>query len=225
MERAEDPRLVRVREVFDAWARAGRAERMEQGHGIVARRAFERLYLPRDGWYLDIGCGNGYTVRWAAEAAPEGWAVGIDLSAEMVEGARRMSAHLSNVEFQQTSFPETRLPHGCFDSIFSMEVLYYLPDLNAALEEIRRLLIPEGRFTCVVDYYTENEASHRWPEEVGLEMTLLDTAGWRRALERAGLEVLLQERLRLEPQETTAGWRVTEGSLLTLARRPEADRA
>ena len=220
MREAEDPRIVQLREVFDTWARDGRAEGMERGHGFAARRAFELLELPPDGWYLDVGCGNGYTVRWAAAAAPDGWAVGIDVSPAMVERARAASPAFPNIEFQVASFPDSALPHGCFDAVLSMEVVYYLPDLEAALREIARLLIPGGRFACVVDYYAENVASHSWPEDVGVEMTLLDADGWRRALERAGLRVEVQERVKQPPAPGLADWKVQEGSLLTVASRP-----
>ena len=220
MREAEDPRIVQLREVFDGWARDGRAEGMERGHGVAARRAFELLELPRDGWYLDVGCGNGYTVRWAAEAAPDGWAVGIDLSPAMVDRARSASRGFPNVELQVASFPDTTLPHGCFDAVLSMEVVYYLPDMDAALREIARLLVPGGRFACVVDYYEENVASHRWPDELGVEMTLLDAVGWRRALERVGLQVTVQERVTQPAAAGLADWKVEQGSLLTLAHRP-----
>ena len=221
MQEAEDPRTVRLREVFEAWAREGRAEGMERGHGAAARRGFELLELPREGWYLDVGCGNGYSVRWAAGAAPDGWAVGIDLSPAMVARARAASTAYANVEFQVAAFPATTLPHGCFDAVLSMEVVYYLPDLDDALREIARLLVPGGRFACIVDYYQENAASHGWPDDLGLEMTLLDTAGWRQAIERAGLAVDRQERVTVAEASDKDAWKRTAGSLLTLAHRPE----
>lgn len=221
MQEAEDPRIARLRDVFEAWAREGRAEGMEHGHARAARRAFDLLELPREGWYLDVGCGNGYSVRWAAETAPDGWAVGIDLSPAMVERARAASVAFPNVEFQVASFPDTSLPHGCFDAVLSMEVIYYLPDMDDALREIARLLVPGGRFACIVDYYEENVASLRWPEDVGVEMTLLDAAGWRQAIERAGLLVAAQEQVTQPAGDGPTDWKATVGSLLTLARRPE----
>jgi hypothetical protein len=72
----------------------------------------------------------------------------------------------------------------------------------------------------VVDYYEENVASHRWPEDVGVEMTLLDAEGWRRAMERVGLLVAVQERVTQPAAAGLADWKVQEGSLLTLAHRP-----
>jgi len=220
----KDPQaqIRKVATVFDAWARAGRAEGMERGHGPAARRAFEKLALTRYGWYLDIGCGNGYTVRWAACTAPAGRAIGIDVSPEMVRLARELSRDLPNVEFRKGAFPQTDLPAECFEAIFSMEVFYYLPDLDRALAEVRRLLVPGGRFACVVDYYGENPESHSWPADLGVPMRLLDSAGWRDAFARAGLEGIEQERIRLTAEEASAPWKVSEGSLLTLGRRPDS---
>jgi len=211
--------LNRIQQVFDDWARSGKAEGMERGHGPAARQAFDSLRLHPRSRYLDIGCGNGYTVRWAARAALLGHAVGVDLSEEMVAKARELSFGIPNVEFVAGDFPAVDLGDEGFDAILSMETFYYFPDLIAALTRVRELLRPGGSFACVVDYYGENAASHAWPEEVGVPMTLLDGAGWADAFRRAGLAVTEQRRVRLPADQATAGWKVTEGSLLTLGRR------
>ena len=221
MTQRDNGQLERVRDVFDDWAVRGRAKGMAESHTPFVRPAFELLELAPDARYLDIGCGNGYTVRWAAQAAPRGRAVGIDLSEEMVTLARRLSAGSDNVEFHQCAFPEHPLPHAGFDVVLSMEVFYYLPDMGAALEETLRLLAPGGRFACMVDFYGENEASHPWPEDVGVAMTLLDSAGWRGALVDAGFDVVDQRRMRVPADEASEPWKATEGSLLTLGMRPE----
>lgn len=211
--------MSKVIELFDEWARNGRADGMERGHERAARMAFDRLKLQRRGRYLDIGCGNGYTVRWAAGAAAEGLAVGLDASSEMIDLARRESAGISNAEFVAGSFPDVTPPGGPYDAIFSMEVFYYLPDLDAAMKGVHDLLRPGGRFACVVDFYGENEASHNWPADLGVPMTLLDASGWSDAFLRAGLPVIEQRRLRTPRELATDEWKAIEGSLLTLGRR------
>ncbi|MDH3495529.1 MAG: class I SAM-dependent methyltransferase [Gemmatimonadota bacterium] len=227
-------RVARVRAVFDEWAQGDRADRMADSHWPVARRALERLALARDARFLDIGCGNGSAVRWAAAAAPGGRVVGIDVSPEMIALAKRLSARLPNTEFRVAMFgargglaglaPDgTGNPVGLFDAIFSMEVFYYLPDLDAALGETLDLLVPGGRFACAVDFYGENVASHSWPDDLGVEMTLLDQAGWQAAFERAGFVHVSQERIRQpEPAESDGppDWKVTHGTLLTMGERP-----
>lgn len=197
--------------MFDDWARRGRAEGMERSHARAARRAFERLAV-RDGErYLDIGCGNGYSLPWAvAEGAT---AVGLDVSPEMIERARR---GVPGAELHVATFPDHGLARGSFDAVFSMEVFYYLPDLPAGLREARALLRDGGRFACVVDFYRENEASHSWPEELGLSLALLSKTAWRDAFAAAGFAAIEQERVRVPlPPGQPATWKHTEGSLLT----------
>lgn len=214
----------RVRTVFDDWAVRGRAEGMERGHGPVARKAFHHLGLKPDSWYLDIGCGNGYTVRWAAEDVPNGKAFGIDVAPEMIARARGLSRGTANAEFQLATFPEHDLPLGRFDAMFSMEVLYYLPSLSQALEEVVRLLKPGGRFVSVVDFYEENPASHSWPADVGVAMRLLSAAQWRAAFEGAGLKVTEQGRVTLPPEQASEAWKVDVGSLMTVGRSESGGR-
>ena len=208
--------MADLTELFDAWAVNGRAEGMEQGHAIPARMAIDRLRLEPASSFLDIGCGNGYAVRWAAEASPRGRAVGIDAAPAMIERARAASARYPHAEFHVASFPSVPFADRSFDAIFSMEAFYYFPDLDAALRRVAALLRPAGRFACVVDFYLENAASHSWPDDLGVPMTLLDAAGWAAAFRKAGLSVHEQARLRTPPEQASAPWKHLEGSLLTL---------
>ncbi|MDA1196083.1 MAG: class I SAM-dependent methyltransferase [Planctomycetota bacterium] len=210
----------RVRAIFDDWAERGRAEGMEYGHAFAARMGFRALELAAGQRYLDVGCGNGYTVRWAAPLVAE--AIGLDLSPAMVARARAASTDFEQVAFHEAAFPVHELEPASFHGVFSMEVLYYLPDVDAALRAIHDLLVPGGRFACVVDYYRENEASHSWPDDLGCPMTLLSMTGWRGAFQGADLEVLDQQCIQqpLLPGESP-GWKHAQGSLLTLGRRRE----
>ncbi|MEM9075028.1 MAG: class I SAM-dependent methyltransferase [Myxococcota bacterium] len=211
-----DTQVDRVRELFDTWAQTGRAEGMEKGHTPTARPAFDRLEVSAEQHYLDIGCGNGYTVRWAAAIDPTVQAIGIDLSEEMVLRARSQTK-ADNARFIHAPFPLPLLKAKTFDAIFSMEVFYYLPDLPWALVSVGRLLKPGGRFACVVDYYEENPASHSWPEDVGVAMNRLSKVQWRDAMSEVGLEVIEQTQL-CDP--AAEGWKRDVGSLLTVAQRP-----
>lgn len=213
--------LLRVRDVFDELAETGRASSPEHGPGVTARRAFDALGVAPGQHFLDIGCGSGYAVRWAAQVAPSVDALGLDVSAQMIALARALTSGLPNARFRRASFPQIDLEPHHYDAIFSMETFHYLADLPAGLEAVRELLVPGGRFACVVDYYRENAASHGWPEELGVAMHLLSAAEWRAAFEDAGLEVVQQERLHApHVPGTPQTWKHTEGSLLTLGRWP-----
>lgn len=214
--------IDKVAAVFDTWADAGRAEGMERGHEPTARPAFSRLQVGSGSRYLDIGCGNGYTVRWAAAAGAS--ASGIDASPKMIERARAQSG--DTARFDVAQFPNhglAALAADSLDAIFSMEVFYYLPDVNDALREVARLLGPGGRFMCVVDFYEENTASHGWPQDLGVPMHLLSAPGWSAAFESAGLVVEDQGRLRAATGPADEpGWKQEQGSLFTLGRKQPA---
>ena len=220
---SEQEHIDAVRDLFDQWSSNGRAEGMESGHTPMARPAFERLSVRAGHHYLDIGCGNGYTVRWAAELDPSIQAIGIDLSEGMVDHARGLSTHLPNTRFINAPFPLPILKAQAFDAIFSMEVFYYLPNLQWSLISTLRLLKPGGLFACIVDFYTENPASHGWPEDIGIDLNLLSEAEWREQMIDVGFEIVEQGRLYApERPDAPSDWRQTHGSLLTLVRRPAA---
>ena len=213
--------LDSVQRVFNDWATNGRADSMEQGHTINARRAFERLNLQPGQHYMDIGCGNGYSVRWAAETEPTISAVGIDVSEEMIRYSRQLSENHGNTRFIHAPLPVPELKPNCFDAIFSMEVLYYLEDLQWGIQHVHRLLKPGGLFVSTIDFYTENPASHGWPEAVGLTMNLLSKDEWKKSFEHVGLEVVEQAQLKhpvVPGKEVT--WEHEVGSLMTLVRKP-----
>ena len=216
---SERDHIIKVGDIFDDWSSNGRAEAMEAGHTPMAKMAFDRLGLALDQTYLDIGCGNGYSVRWAASAGPLVQAIGVDASEEMIARARNLSSDVPGTRFIQTAFPSPILRDETFDAIFSMEAFYYLPDLHDSLTQVRRLLKPGGHFACVVNFYEENPVSHSWPQDLGVEMHLLSEPGWKAALQDAGLHVIEQAILVPENDEETGGHGL--GSLMTLAQRPD----
>jgi SAM-dependent methyltransferase len=207
-----------VTAVFDDWATKGRAEGMERGHGPSARRAFELLEVGAGQRYLDIGCGNGYTVRWAHAAGAE--AIGFDAAPEMIARARLAAPEC---RFEVVRFPEHPLEPETIDAIFSMEVFYYLPSVAAGMRAAFELLRPGGRFACIVDFYGENEASHSWATDLDLPLSLLTEGEWRETAAAAGFTDISQQRLRAElvPGEAPT-WKHEQGSLLTLGHKPRA---
>ncbi len=181
--------------LFDDWALRGRAEGMEAGHSPRALQALRAIPLEAGQRALDLGCGNGWATRWIkAEVGPKGSAAGLDASLEMVARAIGASRHLDGLEFVVGSFDALPWADASFDHVFSFEALYYAPDLDAALAELRRVLKVGGSATIGTDFYAEHTASHAWPEQLGIPMELLSAEGWAARLEMAGLRVVDQFR-------------------------------
>ena len=134
--------------VFDAEDRPHN-ERFRAATGVTAR---DRV--------LDIGCGTGQSTRDAARAATAGSALGIDLSAQMLEHARRVSREegLTNVGFEQADAQVHPFPAGGFDIAISRFGSMFFDDPVAAFGNIGRALRAGGRLVLLVWQARERNA-------------------------------------------------------------------
>jgi SAM-dependent methyltransferase len=101
---------------------------------------------------VDLGCGGGLDVFLAAaRVGPAGKAIGIDMTPEMLELARRNAAKaaggkpLTNVEFHRATIDDLPLPDASVDCVISNCVINLAPDKPAVFREIARVLKPGGR--------------------------------------------------------------------------------
>ncbi len=97
---------------------------------------------------LDIGCGAGVdTILASMMAGPTGNVVGVDIVPEMLQQAENnlMMTDLKNVSFKKTSGEKLPYPVDTFDAVISNGVINLIPDKEAALTEIIRVLKPGGR--------------------------------------------------------------------------------
>jgi arsenite methyltransferase len=95
---------------------------------------------------VDLGCGGGLDVFLAADkVGPTGRAIGIDMTPEMLELARRNSAGRENVEFYQATINTLPLPDASVDCVISNCVINLAADKPAVFREIVRVLKPGGR--------------------------------------------------------------------------------
>ncbi|WP_329282059.1 class I SAM-dependent methyltransferase [Streptomyces sp. NBC_01451] len=106
---------------------------------------------PRDR-VLDIGCGSGQSTREAARAAIAGSALGVDVSAPMLERARLLSDDqgLANVTYQQADAQVHRFPEARFDLCISRFGTMFFADPVAAFANIGRALRPGARLVLLV---------------------------------------------------------------------------
>ena len=71
---------LELREEFNRWAEAGRAEEMEQHHVPIVEPTLALMDLRPADHILDVGCGSGWLVRRLAALVPKGSVTGIDVS-------------------------------------------------------------------------------------------------------------------------------------------------
>ena len=101
---------------------------------------------------LDIGCGTGQTTRDAARAASSGSALGVDLSARMLDVARRRAAEeaVRNASFEQVDAQVHPFSPETFDVAMSRTGAMFFGDLSAAFANIGRAMVPRGRLVLMV---------------------------------------------------------------------------
>ena len=117
------------------------------------RRLLELANIAAGERVLDIACGTGLVTFAAADAVCAGGTVlGVDVSDEMVGLARaRVEARGDDhVRFERMDAGELALPNESFEVAVSALGLMYVPDANAAVSEMARVLAPGGRAVAAV---------------------------------------------------------------------------
>ena len=130
--------MDKTSQLFDKWAKTGRAEQMEKGHGTTVNKFLGKLTFSKPFTFLDVGCGNGWVVRKISQLPGCRKAVGIDKSRTMIKKAKEKK--ISEKESYFTTDLESWKYAGKFDIVFSMEALYYSVPMEPALKKIYRLL-------------------------------------------------------------------------------------
>ena len=123
----------------------------EGPEGIARRMAvFAALAVESGQAVLDIGCGGDHLVRELALAVGDGGrAVGLDMSAEQLSAARALCAGLPAAELTEGDAMDMSFEDGTFDGLASIQALEYIPDVDGALTEARRVLKPGGKAAFV----------------------------------------------------------------------------
>lgn len=187
-------------------------------------RALSHL-LPPDLVVADLGCGTGY--MGAGLLGRVGRLICVDGSAGMLEEARGRLERAARgrrgteVELRQGELDALPLADAEVDGALAGLVLHHLPDLDAALAEMRRVLRPGG--TCVVLELAPHKEA--WAREVLGDRHLgLDPSDVLDALRRAGFEDVqldpVDDRYRPERPESAGGGRADLEMYIARGRRP-----
>src|SRR5262245_3562963 len=103
--------------------------------------------FPAGGRLLDIGCGTGSLARAMATRWPARPVIGADIAAPYVEFARAQPKP-ENLDFEIAD--AARLPYAdaTFAGAAAQLVLNFVPYPLAALNEMRRVSVPDGRLAA-----------------------------------------------------------------------------
>ena len=97
---------------------------------------------------LDLGSGAGFDCFLAAnKVGPAGKVIGVDMTAEMVEKAKKNArkGHYANVEFRLGEIEKLPINDNSVDVVISNCVINLVPDKITAFKEAYRVLKQSGR--------------------------------------------------------------------------------
>lgn len=162
------------------------------------RRTVERLGLARGARVLDAGCGSGASAVPAAEqVGPAGRVIGVDLAEGLLRLAETKARDrgLRNMEFRCADMSALPFEDGQFDAVFCVFAIFFVPDMEAQVAELWRLVRPGGRLAVTTwgPRFLE-PASTLWWESVARERPDLQRSfsPWERINEPPALRRLLE---------------------------------
>ncbi|MEO3753240.1 class I SAM-dependent methyltransferase [Streptomyces sp. B6B3] len=162
--------------------------------GEIAEKPLDRALLAAlleqtapDAPIADLGCGPGHVAAWFVDHGAR--AIGIDLSAGMIEAGRR---RFDGVSFRQGDLLDLPARDGEFGSAVALYTIIHLApeERDRAFREMARVLRPLG--LLLLSFHVGEEVRHLdewWGHDVDLDFRFLDPAHVAGLLEAAGFVV------------------------------------
>jgi ubiquinone/menaquinone biosynthesis C-methylase UbiE len=162
------------------------------------QQTIDRLSLQSGDRVLDVCCGTGASAIPAAIAVgATGQVLGIDIAKSLLELGRKKAGQqgLENIEFRQGDFENLGFDSESFDAIVCVFGIFFVPDLQAGVQELWRMVRPGGKLaiTSWGEQVFEPANQYFW-EAIAAERPDLvkQSTPWEQIREAATLQALLE---------------------------------
>lgn len=132
---------------------------MNTAHTRLTNWALQKINVRKDAVILDIGCGGGKTIHTLSKMTPAGKIYGIDYSEKAVENSIKTNikdVKNEKVMIHQASVSSIPFRDNFFDLITAFQTHYFWPDLKNDIQEVFRVLKPNGSFLLVAETFKIN---------------------------------------------------------------------
>lgn len=98
---------------------------------------------------LEVGCGNGALWKENLHVLPENIHITLtDISEGMLRDARESIGKDTRFSYAKVDCHHIPYEDNTFDIVIANHVLFYFEDVDAVIEECKRVLSPKGTFSC-----------------------------------------------------------------------------
>lgn len=120
---------------------------------------------------LDVGCGEGQVTRTAKRLRTVRFAAGVDPTWAQLQVARHRRG---GVVFGRAEAAALPFANCSFDAAVACLVFEHIEDVDAAIAEVSRILVPGGRFLFLLNHPLLQTPGSGWIDD-----TILDEQYWR----------------------------------------------
>ena len=134
------------------WGRMMVAGMNGGSHAAMAYWGLDFGGVPAEGEILDIGCGGGANLQRLMQRSLKGKVTGVDYSSVSVEKSRKVNADAidhGRCNVLEASVSSLPFKDNTFVMATAFETVYFWPDIEKSFAEVKRVLLPGGKFLIV----------------------------------------------------------------------------
>lgn len=173
------------------------------------RWLFDHFAIPAGAHILELGSGSALLWKQNLDRIPAEWQIKLsDLSAGMLAEASKNLGDTTAFTFEVVDAQAIPFDAEVFDTVIANHMLYHVPNQARALEEVRRVLKPDGRFYAA----TNGEDHLREIDEFVMRVlpSITDTYAASNFTLENGSELLSQQFSHVELYRFENSLRITE---------------
>ncbi|MBN1397974.1 MAG: class I SAM-dependent methyltransferase [Bacteroidetes bacterium] len=125
-----------------------------KGNAALNQFTYELMSVQKDDKVLEIGFGTGTLINKIAQQLDKGMIEGIDFSDAMISIAKkRNKEYIKNgkVKLYNDSFDEINLEPDSYNTICSVNTIYFLDNPGKTIKKVAEILKPTGRFVLAFE--------------------------------------------------------------------------
>jgi ubiquinone/menaquinone biosynthesis C-methylase UbiE len=137
-------------------------EKMVRQHKTETNWTLELMNIQQGDRILELGCGAGYAIKLILEKNLAEEIVGLDISPTIIRSARmrnKKAIREKRVKLIQANFNKLPFHNENFNTIFSIQTIYFWTEIAATLSEIFRVLKPYG---VVILTFSDGKEDETW---------------------------------------------------------------